>query len=147
MKRINETAFLHWLFVGRRERTFLDWYAENTRSARIGQWMLDWDLLSWKKVWSLLKRIRYRFWAALAWARFLDRFTKRRYTCAFQTRWFGAQYEDGICRGGRMWDLDSDNNTGDGLLYSGGEDRCPICKGAGKIGPHLYFLAHGRKQR
>lgn len=46
--------------------------------------------------------------------------------CDYQTRWFGAWYEDGACIEGYMWDLDSCHVPG-GPLYHGGSDPCPKC--------------------
>ena len=81
---------------------------------------------------------RYVWWNArrlCAWH--LDGYSKKKYNCQFQTVWFGANYEDGICIDGYMWDLDS--NEGEShYLTSGGDDECPVCRGRGWVGARTF---------
>lgn len=47
-------------------------------------------------------------------------------SCRHQGIYFGANYEDGICIDGYMWDLDSCDEPGGGLSV-GGDIACPEC--------------------
>lgn len=47
-------------------------------------------------------------------------------SCGHQGKYFGANYEDGICIDGYMWDLDSCDEPGGGLSV-GGDFPCPMC--------------------
>lgn len=44
--------------------------------------------------------------------------------CGVEFPHFGANYPDGKCINGYLWDMDSYE---DGLYTIGGEDPCPIC--------------------
>jgi hypothetical protein len=46
--------------------------------------------------------------------------------CTFEGPMFGANYPDGTCIEGYMWDLDSCDEPG-GMLTSGGDIPCPHC--------------------
>ncbi len=46
--------------------------------------------------------------------------------CGYIGRHFGATYDDAICSGGTLWDLDSCHEPG-GPLYNGGDTPCPSC--------------------
>jgi len=79
----------------------------------------------------------FRNW--LVWH--LERFAPVKYKCQFQDRWFGATYEDGLCCGGYMWDLDSGDSPGE--LTSGGNDPCPICRGRGWVSRQTFKKING----
>ncbi|MBN3851950.1 hypothetical protein G3N59_01030 [Paraburkholderia sp. Ac-20340] len=46
--------------------------------------------------------------------------------CSFEGPSFGANYPDGTCIDGYLWDLDSCDEPG-GPLHSGGDVPCPHC--------------------
>lgn len=46
--------------------------------------------------------------------------------CHYEAPTFGAGYPDGTCIDGQMWDLDSCDEPGGGLLH-GGDQPCPWC--------------------
>lgn len=46
--------------------------------------------------------------------------------CLFEGPMFGANYPDGTCIDGYVWDLDSCDEPG-GALTSGGDIPCPHC--------------------
>lgn len=46
--------------------------------------------------------------------------------CGYQGFHFGANYEDGGCWEGYLWDLDSCEEPG-GALFNGGDIPCPSC--------------------
>lgn len=48
-------------------------------------------------------------------------------SCGYTGSHFGAHYPDAICIDGELWDLDSCDEPGDSLLYSGGDVPCPCC--------------------
>jgi hypothetical protein len=48
--------------------------------------------------------------------------------CSYTAPTFGANYPDGVCVEGYLWDADSGDSDGDGWVYtSGGEIPCPFC--------------------
>lgn len=49
--------------------------------------------------------------------------------CNYEAPTFGAGYPDGTCIDGWMWDLDSCDEPGGGLLH-GGDMPCPWCNTA-----------------
>lgn len=53
-------------------------------------------------------------------------------SCGHQGYYFGANYMDGICIDGYMWDADSCDEPG-GPLTSGGDIPCPECNRAAFI--------------
>ena len=55
--------------------------------------------------------------------------------CNYEAPTFGANYPDGTCIDGYMWDLDSCDEPG-GSLSSGGDVPCPYCNAA----EHLEYL-------
>ena len=46
--------------------------------------------------------------------------------CQYSGRDFGASYPDSVCIDGFLWDADSCDEPGGGLLH-GGEIPCPQC--------------------
>lgn len=65
--------------------------------------------------------------------------------CGWTGRAFGANYPDGICIGGQLWDLDSCDEPGDGLM-SGGDRSCPNCDPAGVV-EDWAFSGSARQRR
>ena len=49
--------------------------------------------------------------------------------CNYEAPTFGANYPDGACIDGFMWDLDSCDEPG-GPLFGGGDTPCPNCNTA-----------------
>lgn len=52
--------------------------------------------------------------------------TNKALGCNYEAPTFGAHYPDGTCIDGYMWDLDSCDEPGGGLLH-GGDQPCPWC--------------------
>lgn len=48
--------------------------------------------------------------------------------CRNEFPYFGASYPDARCIDGYLWDLDSAEADGDGIVFTiGGDEPCPIC--------------------
>lgn len=67
--------------------------------------------------------------------------------CNYEAPTFGANYPDGTCIDGYMWDLDSCDAPGGGLRH-GGEMPCPACNTAEHVewlGRWFVGNAHQRR--
>lgn len=66
--------------------------------------------------------------------------------CRYEAPTFGANYPDGQCIGGYLWDLDSCDEPG-GPLFSGGDIPCPWCNAAEHIEWRDARLSGSARQR
>lgn len=67
-------------------------------------------------------------------------------SCGYQGRHFGANYPDGACIDGYLWDLDSCDGPGGDLTW-GGDTPCPRCQPLAFVNYHYFQAGGNAKQR